>query len=302
MDKNIEIGCNLGYNLFVKTFDIGLDIKRFIELFELSQEEYAGEVGLSRMQIYRLINSIDRPSKETLEKIYGYAYKQGVSINKSKESLFIDNKKDRVLLFHGATSDIIGDVDTKHSVPPNDFGDGFYLGETLNQAATWVANSNNASVYSFYLNKKNYKTAKFYVDREWLYAILYYRNAFKNFELTEEVLDIIKKVEEADIVIAPIADNQMYQTIDSFARNEITDEACIHALSATNLGLQYVLKNDNVCKELTFIDRLYLCQREKDDYLSLRNIMSKEGIEKARLSLFEYRREGKYFDEIFKRK
>jgi len=254
------------------------------------------------MQLFRLVNEQDLPSKLTLEKIYSYPYERGLNLSKSKSALFEDDAKERKLLFHGAKGDIEGDIDTNHSIPPNDFGNGFYAGESLSQGATWVASSQSASVYCFYANLKGLKARTFYANRNWLYAILYYRDAFQGYIIPSEATDLIKQIEDADIVIAPIADNEVYATIRAFANSEITDEACIHAISATNLGNQYVFKSGKACKRLQLIDRFYLCEQEKADYIAAKKDLGQEGLEKARLAKIEYRREGKYFDELFKRK
>ena len=66
--------------------------------------------------------------------------------------------------------------------------------------------------------------------------------------------------------------------------------------------MQYVFKSDKACQKLEFIDRLYLCREEKDHYKKIKEGLDAEGVTKARLAITEYRREGKYFDEIFKRK
>ena len=287
----------------MKTYNIGLDIKRIMAILELSIEEFSSNVDLSRVTIYELLNNTTKPSAEVLEKIYSFAYKERINLNRSKELLFSDNKEDCLLLFHGARGSIEGEIDTHHSVPPNDFGDGFYTGETLLQAASWVANYKESSVYPMYFkDNKSLKKIVFKTDLDWLYAVLYYRNAFKYYEPTKNITDLIDKIENSDLIIAPIADNEMFKIIDSFARLEITDEACIHAISATNLGIQYIFKSDIACNHLKVLDRLYLCNKEKQDYIKEKETMSMDGINKARLALVEYRRKGKYFDEIFARK
>lgn len=286
----------------MKSYDLGLDIKRICEFFGITSERFSEEIGLSRMQIFRLSKNEDSPRKETLEKIYSFPYSHGISLNQGKSSLFLDNAKGRKLLFHGTSVDIEGEVDVDHSTPPNDFGNGFYAGENLLQGATWVAGNDYASVYCFYADFSGLKSMKFYPDRNWLYAILYYRGALKTRDIPSEVEKLISEIEGSDVIIAPIADNEVYATIESFANAEMTDEACIHAISASNLGYQYVFKNNEACKRLLFLDRLYLCKREKEDYITKKKALGKEGLEKARLAKIEYRREGKYFDEIFKRK
>ena len=299
--QDVDFKCNLDYNQNMERYNLALDIQRIITYFDISIEQFADEIGLSRMQLYRLSNKLDLPSKSTLEKIYSYPYLHGIDLNKGKSALYMDNARDRKLLFHGTEADIKGQIDVDHSVPPNDFGNGFYAGETLPQAATWVANKDYASVYCFYARVDNLRAMTFYADRRWLYAILFYRNAFQGYDVPKEVHSLIEEIETSDIIIAPIADNEVYQTIQAFANSEITDEACIHAISASNLGNQYVFKNNDACKKLVFIDRLFLCTPEKAEYIVKKKALGKEGIEKANLAKIEYRREGKYFDELFKR-
>ena len=285
----------------MKSYSVLTDVNRITEYFGLSLEQFSNQIGLSRMQLFRLSNEENAPTKATLEKIYSFPYERGVSLNKGKSAIFVDNEKGKKTLFHGTSVDIKGEIDAHHSIPPNDFGDGFYVGETLAQGATWVANNDYASVYCFHADLEGLRKMTFYADRRWLYAILYYRNAFRGYEIPSEITKLVQEIENADIVVAPIADNEVYQTIQAFANSEITDEACIHAISATNLGNQYVFKNNEACRRLEFIDRLYLCEKEKEEYRITKKTLGKEGVEKARLAKIEYRREGKYFDELFKR-
>lgn len=287
----------------MKTYDIALDIKRIRAFFSLTQEEFARAVSSSRISILRYEKSEIFPTKSVIENIYSFAYGdhgKTLNLNESKASLYLDNSGNSKLLFHGAKSEIKSDVDIYHSQFPNDFGAGFYAGETLNQAASWVAANLDSSVYCFYFDGSGLKTMKFNVDRKWMYAILYYRGAFENRNIPKDVKDIITQIDNVDYLIAPIADNQMYQTLNRFINNEITDEACLHALSSTNLGLQYVFKTMKACQRLVCIDRLYLCKQERNDYLSIKEELSAKGQQKANLSIIEYRRKGLYFDELFK--
>ena len=93
----------------------------------------------------------------------------------------------------------------------------------------------------------------------------------------------------------------MYETINSFSYGEISDEQCLHALSVNNLGLQYVFKSERACRALKFIDRLYLCEEEKKKYLNNKYELASEGRSKTEIVINEYRRKGKYFDELFKK-
>ncbi len=134
------------YNLFMKSFNLKLDIKRLLAITDQSVQEFAYSTNLSRQSIINFMKDDEDVSLETLEKIYSYAYNRGIKLNRSKELIFIDEGK---TLFHGVRDKIIGDIDAKDSNPPNDFGNGFYTDETLNQTASWIANNRLGSVYCF---------------------------------------------------------------------------------------------------------------------------------------------------------
>ena len=285
----------------MKNYEIDKDIYRIRTYFGLTQELFANEIGVSRLSITRYENSATFPENDVLEKIYSYSYQKGLNLNAAKASFYLEDKKDSVLLFHGAKGLIIGEVDNEHSELPNDFGMGFYAGETLQQAATWIVEQKNGSVYCFYFNDKDLKHMVFDVDETWMYAILYYRGAFKGFDVPKEIMDLINQIEETDYLIAPIADNQMYMILNQFANGEITDQACIHALSMTNLGKQYVFKSMKACSKLQCICRLYLCEKERDHYVKDKIQLSTESNSKADLAKIEFRLKGKFFDDIFKR-
>ena len=287
----------------MKTFGVKKDLKTIRKLFDLTQAQFADEVGLSRSNVVRYEKEDIFPRDFALEKIYSYPYEHNFHLNKAKEMLFLDEAGDNSLLFHGAKYEIKGEIDCFHLNGKKDFGAGFYLGESFDSSASWICDYKFGSVYSFYLvNDKKLNSLTFKVDRDWMYAILYFRGMLDEYVLEDEFLKLIKKIEKADYIIAPIADNQMYDTLTAFSLKEITDEQCLHALSANNLGKQVVIKSQRAVDSLIFIERMYLCEKEKEYYLKQKNLISTQGRNKSSLSIEEYRRKGKYIDEIFKKR
>ena len=290
----------------MKTYDVSKDLYLIRQFYRLTQDQLAREIGTTRLNIVRWEKSYCFPRASELERIYSFAFKEEgipLDINRAKEMLYADNKGSRVLLFHGTDTNIVSDPDNNHSTPPNDFGAGFYLGESLLQAATWVNERPGASVYVFYLNPdQSLRKATFSVDRRWMNAILYYRGALDGYILDAATQKIIDEVERSDYLIAPIADNQMYDILAMFKRGEITDEACVRSLSCSNLGYQYVLKSERIFRYLECVDRLYLCEKEKRRYQEQKTTQARDSENKAQLARITYRREGKYFDELYKKR
>lgn len=286
----------------MKTYNFQNDIKMIRKCLGMTQIDFAESLEISRSNIARYEAGAISPRKEAAEKIYNFAFLNDFDLNGSKAMLYEDEKKGKILLFHGARGEIVGEIDTKHSEPPNDFGDGFYLGQTLRQANMWVSAHKGSSTYCFYFNDNGLRKIEFDVDYDWMLAILYFRGALNGYILPDRLSKILEEIALCDYIIAPIADNQMYDTLELFKNNIISDVACLHALSANNLGKQYVMKSEKACSRLESIDRLYLCNAERNFYLDIKERSFNEGKNKTSLAIAKYRKEGELFNEIFKRK
>ena len=284
----------------MKDYDFAYDITFIREMLDLSQEEFASELDVSQITMAMWETSKTIPNKSSLEKIYNFAIDKGININQIKTRFFDDDKKDRVLLFHGSNYGINGEISFEFSNPRSDFGIGFYLGENLTQAASWVCDSNYGSVYCFYAKLDSLKIIKFDVDLDWILAVCLNRG-FLDEKINHPVIKKLKKrIENADVIFAPIADNVMYLTIQEFANGFITDEQCKHSLNANHLGMQYVFKSEESLEHLQSIARLYLCERERDHYRDIKIAEEVNGQNKSKAARIEYRNKGRYIDEIFK--
>ena len=204
-----------------------------------------------------------------------------------------------IVLFHGAKKDFSMPIDIyKISKKNNDFGIGFYLGENYEQAANYISTTETNKVYAFKLNTSGLKTHKFSVNNDWMLAIAYFRgwiNEYENYGIIEKILN---KIRDVDVIIAPIADNRMFDIINEFTENEITDEQCRHALAATNLGYQYVLKTDNAINSAKLIQEMFVCSKEKEKCTESRIQLTNNGLQKVKMARIEYKNKGKYIEEI----
>lgn len=174
------------------------------------------------------------------------------------------------------------------------------MGETFEQAATYISYTNSNTIYSYKLDTNNLKIISFSVNEEWMYAIVYYRGWIDKYKNNKIITSIIEKVDKADVIIAPITDNKMFDLIGEYVEGLITDLQCINALSATNLGFQYVIKTENAISQLSQIKEMYLCFKEKDDYLNKRLENNKVGLDKVKVARIEYKNKGKYIEEVLK--
>jgi len=153
---------------------------------------------------------------------------------------------------------------------------------------------------AFDFKEEGLKGKKYNVNQEWMMTIAYYRGALEEYENHPIIKKLIEKSCDCDYIIAPIADNRMFQIINSFIMGEITDEQCKHCLAATNLGYQYVFKSDKAIKSLKMLERCYISEKEKEYYKKMRNSDAKLGDDKVKLARIKYRGKGRYIDEILK--
>ena len=280
-------------------YNFSEDLKTVRDILGMSQKELAAELGVQQITLSRSENEQTRPNEKLVEALYDFAFKKNIRINRLKEMLWQESlPKDYKLLFHGAKSEIVDSIDVKFGRVNNDFGQGFYTGESYAQAVSFVSGFDKSSVYIIDFNPVGLKAKKYAVNQEWMMTIAYYRGALDEYKDHPMIKDLIEKSRKCDYIIAPIADNRMFQIINSFIDGEITDEQCKHCLAATNLGNQYVFISEKSAQNIKLLERCYVSASERDYYKSIRENDAKMGDDKVKLARRKYRGQGKYIDEI----
>jgi hypothetical protein len=162
----------------------------------------------------------------------------------------------------------------------------------------FIAKFQNSSTYVLTFDSKNLRAENYSVDTDWMMTIALYRKRLTTYALHPFLKELQTRVERADYIVAPIADNRMYEIIDSFADGYLTDEQCKHALCATDLGNQYVFKTANALKNITLLEHCYLCTQEKKALINAREASSRIGQDKVKAAKREFRGKGRYIDEV----
>ncbi len=280
-------------------YNFSEDIKSIREILGLSQSEFAEQIGVEQVTISRNELRKTEPSAKILESVYTFAFAKNIKINKLKEMLWRDDlRKNEKLLFHGAKSEINGEIDIHRGRHNNDFGQGFYTGESYEQAISFVSGFDHSSVYYIRFDDKDLKCKRYEVDQEWMMTIAYYRGALDEYRNHPIIRTLIEQSRDCDYIIAPIADNRMFQIINSFIAGELTDEQCKHCLAATNLGMQYIFISEKAVSQAKIIERCYISNNEREYYKNVRLEESKLGDNKVKLARKQYRGKGRYIDEI----
>ena len=282
----IHIDC--GYSLVE-------DINFLMEADHINRVEFSKRTKVSRTTLDEIVKR-GNARKDVYEKVYAYAYENNYRINSVKEELI--KEKYHTVLFHGSKEGLT--QISEHGSRDNcDFGKGFYLGETYSQAMSFVCEKENSSVYSFRYSLDGLRLKRYACDLEWMLAICYYRGTIKAYEDNELIRKIVSEVENADVVIAPIADNKMFYVMAQFTDGDINADVALHSLSASQLGLQYIFKSNKAIASLIPVGRYYLCQPEREERRRALIERSYEIDTKLKLAKREFKA-GLYIEEILK--
>ena len=282
-------------------FALCTDIEIVMELLDITAKDLADNIGVTPTTISRWRKREEQVSSSNLNAFYNFAFRKGIRLNKIKEQLFKEDcGRNSIILFHGAKTYIDGRISIEKSKSTNDFGRGFYCGESLEQSAMFVANYPESSLYILEFDKTDLSYTQLNVDRDWMLLIAYFRNKLNDYAKHPVILDLLSKLEGVDYIVAPIADNRMFEIIDSFIDGEITDVQCQHCLSATNLGNQYVFVTDKALSQLQILRHCYLASDEKSYYLSYKQEESRGGNDKVKVVRKKYRGKGEYIEDILK--
>lgn len=132
-------------------------------------------------------------------------------------------------------------------------------------------------------DKTGLKKLRLGVEQDWMLMIAFFWRKLTEYAAHPMIQKILNRLDGVDYVVAPIADNRMFQIIDSFIDGEITDIQCLHCLSATNLGNQYVFRTQQAVNQVQILRRCYLAAAERKPMFRFEVRRSKSQTTKSKL-------------------
>ena len=282
-------------------YDFVEDLRVYKEILDFNDNDIIRNFSIPKSSLYRFYKSNSVPSKDTLEKVYNSIFNSGITLSKIYEDVFKTKEKtDNLILFHGSKEGIYGTLSIKHSNKNRDFGKAFYLGETMQQAVSFISGYADSCVYIVNLkNISRLKVIEFDVTKEWMILVAYFRGRLSEYGNSKYLKKILNRIKKADIIISPIADNSMYSIINEFINGTITDLQCINSLSANRLGKQYVVLNDDVLKNnVNLLKRIYISKDERIEYEDKKEENRNVGSAKMKLAMRKYAGKGLYIEEL----
>lgn len=277
------------------------DIVKYIrEKSGLTQDELASILGTTSVTVSRWENGKSVPNLVAQKLLFDICEKESINMQTfMTERYRTANANGKTILYHGSRTGIKGDI-APISRTKCDFGKGFYMGTDPLQPLTLICTEEKPVFYVVELNTNNIKILDSGNDLNWALMIAYHRRSMEDFKDSA----IYKKFEhisdDYDIITGYIANDKMYDVLQSFFRGEITDVALIKCLSVLDLGKQFVAVTQKGCNSIRVIRETKLSYFEQLCLQKISRIRRKEAIELTDKTKRDYRREGKYFDEILK--
>ena len=278
-------------------------IKQIRTYLNISQTELAEQLNVTFTTVNRWENGRAVPNKLAQAQLYDLCKAKSVPVYDMTLSRIADAAKaveleeGRVLLYHGSKSGINGSIQPI-SRKQCDFGSGFYMGTEPVQALTLICDFEKSKFYIVSVDMNELAQLDVPPDIDWAMLVAFHRGKMEKIKDTSFYNKYRSMAEKKDLVIGSIANDRMFFVIDNFFVGTITDAALVNSLSALQLGRQYVAVSQKACdavrieKEITIshLERLFLQEVSAENRT--------KGVSLANDICKNYRREGKFFDEI----
>ena len=271
----------------------------------VSQEDLAKMIGVSFATVNRWENGHSQPNKAAQLRLYDICKERNVDLEDiirkkiEKIAAYISESSKRMILFHGSKSGIKGPI-APISRERCDFGKGFYMGNEPYQPLTLISDFEASKFYVISLDMSGLRLLKVKPDLEWAMLVAYNRGKMDEVRGTSLYEHYAAMSKGYDVVVGSIANDRMFYVLDNFFLGNITDKALVMSLSALQLGEQYVAITEEACKHVKIEAEIALSYLERIVLRDLSEANRVKGVNLAREICRDYRREGRFFDEILK--
>lgn len=278
-------------------------IKQIRTYLNMSQADFAEHLNVTFATVNRWENGRAIPNKLAQSKMYDLCKEKSVpvydmTLKKIAETAeAVELKSDRILLYHGSKSGIVGNIEPK-SRKQCDFGKGFYMGNEPSQALTLICDYEKSKFYIVSICVDELEQLNVPAGIDWAMLVAYHRGRMEKINGTTFYNKYRDMANNKDLIVGSIANDRMFYVIDNFFIGNVTDAALINSLAALQLGKQYVAVSQKGCDavrietevNLSYLERLFIkdvAEKNRARGISLANDICKN-----------YRREGLFFDEI----
>lgn len=261
-----------------------------------SQSKLADEIGVSFATVNRWENEKSTPNRLAQEKMLAICEENHITLAEIIHDAIIGDATEisamhpnKMVLYHGSKP---------ASRDRCDFGAGFYMGTDPLQPLTLICDYEQSVFYILSVDLHSLKTLDVPADIEWAMLVAYHRGRMEAARGTKFFQKYQELDKDYDMVIGSIANDRMFYVLDSFFEGTITDTALVKSLSALKLGRQYVAITQKACDAVKIEREVQLLWMERQALKKASEQNRSNGIAFANQICKEYRREGRFFDEI----
>ena len=204
-----------------------------------------------------------------------------------------------IQLYHGSRTGIIGPIQPK-SRPNCDFGSGFYMGTKIEQVRSLIYNEKNPMLYTIDLHLENIPDNRILTlsGMDWAFYVLYNRNKLEKIKDTLLYKKISELGNNKDVIIGPIADDNLNSVMKDFTKGKFTDKIFLESIRCIDYGVQYVAKTNVACQQAIISSEKKLDLTLYDEYQTYRTDRRTENNQKIEIINELYNGEGKNLKQI----
>lgn len=265
----------------------------------MNQTQFAAALGTTVVSINRWENGKSVPNRTAQTNLYRFCKEREIDV----AALVTDGlrykhaEEGRSIFYHGSKKGIVNKI-APISRAECDFGRGFYMGTATLQPLTLVCAEERPKLYTVELDLSELRVLDVAIGIDWAMMIAYYRGQMESAKGTPIYDRYTHFADGYDVIAGYIADDRMYTELARFFNGTITEVALLRCLSVLDLGKQYVAVTQKACDRITILEERELQLLERLALQDKSIARRAEGIALADEAVKQYRREGRFFDEI----
>ena len=245
-------------------------IKAIRNELKFNQEQFAASLGTTVGTINRWENGKTLPNASMQKNLVEFCRREKIEsfvCEQIIESYKHTSEIDDLILYHGSKNGITGEI-APIGRKETDFGRGFYMGTDVMQPLTLICGEDSPKMYTLRINLKELKVLDIPLGMDWAFLIAYNRGHMEGYSNSPLFKRYAKMENGYDII------------------------------SALKLGKQYACISQKACDNVEILSERTVTPFELSFLRELSANHRKEGIRVAEDIVKQYRREGKYFDEL----
>jgi len=211
---------------------------------------------------------------------------------------------EKLTLYHGSRSGLVGAIRPDKSRAVCDFGQGFYMGAEPHQPRTLICGRDCAhpTMYALELDLAGLRLLRLSADLDWALFVAFNRGLMKEFGSTRFYARYAAMRQEHDVILGKIANDRIYETVTGFFEGRLAAGCLLEALQAVNLGDQYCAVTPAACAAVRIVDEHPFGAAEIEKYREQAVRQRTLAQQRTEQIVRDWRhRDGLYFDEILDR-